>query len=82
MRSFNRAVSAAVDPEPEKGGRGKKSEAIKSAETAGFSSRRLNEARTVLRHSQHLAFAVRDGDIDFAGGRDADAFSASHWARH
>jgi ParB-like chromosome segregation protein Spo0J len=59
-----RAIGLAfLYPEPEKGGRGKKSKAINSAETAGFSSRRLNEARTVLRHSRELALAVRDGTM-------------------
>src|SRR5712692_6401115 len=49
---------AMLYPEPEKGGRGKKSEAIKSAESAGFSSRRLNVAREIVRHPD-----LRDGVI-------------------
>jgi hypothetical protein len=54
---------AMIYPEPEKGGRGKKSAVLNSAETAGFSSRRLNVARSVLRHSQDLAKAVLKGSI-------------------
>ena len=45
-------------PDAEKGGRGKKSEATKSAESAGFSYRRIAQARQVLRHSRELAFEV------------------------
>jgi hypothetical protein len=59
-------------PEPEKGGRGKKSGAIKSAETAGFSSRRLNEARAVLAYSRELALAV--GEIGRMPGDDEPGF--------
>jgi hypothetical protein len=44
-----------IYPEPEKGGRGKRSEGKNLAESAGFSQRRLNEARTLLRHSRALA---------------------------
>jgi hypothetical protein len=46
-------------PEPEKGGRGKKG---KAAESAGFSQRRLQEARQVLHFSQEIACDVRDGN--------------------
>ena len=46
-------------PQPEKGGRGKKSKNHK--ETLGFSSMRLSQARAVLAHSRELALAVRDG---------------------
>jgi hypothetical protein len=49
---------AMLYPEPGKGGRGNKG---KSSETEGFSSTRLSNARTVLRHSPALAIAVRDG---------------------
>ncbi len=52
-------------PEPEKGGRGKKSEAINSAESAGFSARRLNEARSILRYSRELAECVLEGLVSF-----------------
>jgi hypothetical protein len=54
---------ARMYPEPEKGGRGKKSEAIKSAESAGFGATRVKQARTVLRHSESLADAVIKGTI-------------------
>lgn len=40
---------AMMYPEAEKGGRGKKATATNSAETAGFSVHRLNEARAVRR---------------------------------
>lgn len=52
---------AMIYPGPEKGGRGKKSDGTKLAESAGFSQRRLNDARTILRHSRALAEQVRDG---------------------
>lgn len=48
-------------PDPEKGGRGKKSR--NSPETGGFSLQRLSDARSVLRHSRELAEAVRDGSM-------------------
>ena len=54
---------ALIYPKTEKGGRGKKSEALNSAETAGFSTRRLNEARSVLSHALALAESVRDGRV-------------------
>jgi hypothetical protein len=50
-------------PGPEKGGRGKKSIPINSAETAGFSARRLKEARNVLAYSRPLAEEVLKGTI-------------------
>jgi hypothetical protein len=56
-------LTAILFPEPEKGGRGKKSQALKSAESAGFSSRRMNEARSVLRYSRDLADSVIKGSI-------------------
>ncbi len=53
---------AMVYPDTESGaGRGNKSKAKKAAETAGFSSRRLNEARSVLRYSRELAESVLMG---------------------
>jgi hypothetical protein len=58
---------AMLFPEPEKGGRGKKSAVLNSAETAGFSTRRLNEARAVLRYSRELAEQVRATSPDRAG---------------
>ncbi len=54
---------AMLFPEPEKGGRGKKSAAIKSVETTGFSRSRLDQARAVYRYSVELATAVRDGVV-------------------
>ena len=51
---------AMLYPELDKRGRGNKA---KGAETADFSRRRLQEARSVLRHSPKLAASVRDGDI-------------------
>lgn len=52
---------AMIYPEPGERGRGKKSAAIKSAETSGFSGRRLNQARSVLHFSPELAQAVLAG---------------------
>jgi hypothetical protein len=49
---------AMVYPDGGKGGRGKKGN---PAETAGFSERRLRQARTVLAHSSDLAQAVLAG---------------------
>jgi ParB-like nuclease domain len=54
---------AMIYPEPEKGGRGKKSEALNSAVSAGFSTRRLNAARSVLHHSRELAESVIKGSV-------------------
>jgi hypothetical protein len=45
------------------GGRGNKSDAAKAADTAGFSQRRLREARQVLRNGLELAQRVRDGVV-------------------
>jgi hypothetical protein len=52
---------AMIYPEKDKGGRGKKSEALNSAETSGFSTRRLNCARSVLKFSRPMAEAVLKG---------------------
>ena len=54
-------ATAMIYPEPDERGRGKKSIATKSAETAGFSQRRLNVAREVLRYSRPLAESVLKG---------------------
>jgi hypothetical protein len=43
-----------ISPEPGRG-RGKKDAGIKGAETSGFTARRLQQARSVLRHSRALA---------------------------
>jgi len=50
-----------IFPDSEKGGRGKKSSGTKAAETAGFSYRRLAEARTVLQYAPDLADNVLTG---------------------
>src|SRR3984893_13099904 len=50
---------ALLSPDPEKGGRGKKS--ANSKDTLGFSIMRLSQARTVLAYSRELALKVRDG---------------------
>jgi hypothetical protein len=49
---------AMLYPEPEKGGRGRKSEAGKLLVSGGFPRQRLDQARTVLAHSRTLAEAV------------------------
>ena len=54
---------ALIYPEPEKGGRGKKSEARNSTVSVGFSQTRLNVARSVLRHSPDLAGRVVKGSV-------------------
>ncbi|MGC1387325.1 MAG: ParB N-terminal domain-containing protein, partial [Steroidobacteraceae bacterium] len=50
---------AMIYPEPEKGGRGKKSK--NSTETLGFSAMRLSQARTVLSHSRDVAIEILAG---------------------
>ena len=55
-------VVAKIYPEPAKGGRGKKSSS-NLAETAGFSQRRLNEARFVLRYASELSDNVLAGSV-------------------
>jgi hypothetical protein len=52
---------ALLYPEPEKGGRGKKSAVNTATETMGVSKSRVEQARAVARHSLELALAVRDG---------------------
>jgi len=61
---------AMIYPDPGERGRGKKSEAGKSSETAGFSQTRLKQARTVLRHSQDLAQNVVKGLISLDDALD------------
>ena len=56
-------LTAILFPEPEKGGRGKKSAAVNSTETGGFSPQRVSAARSVLRHSRDLADSVVKGSI-------------------
>lgn len=53
-------VIAMIYPKAEKGGRGKKSSA-NLAETSGFSQRRLQQSRTVLKHAPDLAHSVLRG---------------------
>jgi hypothetical protein len=76
---------ALLYPDTEKGGRGKKSEAVKSIETTGFSRSRLDQARSILRHSLDLAHQVRDGHQHFdqalAKVKDAEQFSKSREAQ-
>lgn len=53
-----RAMAVAMlHPEPKRG-RGKKDEGIKAAENAGFKERRLQQARSILKHSESLARKV------------------------
>jgi hypothetical protein len=47
-------------PDPEKGGRGKKTQATNSVETMGFSRSRLDQARAVLRHSREFRLRTKD----------------------
>jgi hypothetical protein len=55
---------ALIYPTPEKGGRGKNVAARKAAETAGFSMRRLAEARQIVRYAD-LTDMVKDGRMKF-----------------
>ena len=56
---------ARIFSESEKGGRGKKSEVTNSAETAGFSARRLQEAREIVRRGADLADQVLAKRMNF-----------------
>jgi hypothetical protein len=56
---------AMIYPEPEKGGRGKKSEARKLQETCGFSRESLDSARYILRNNPLLAKEVVAGKAYF-----------------
>jgi hypothetical protein len=64
-------AQAMIYPEPEKGGRGKKSK--NSTETLGFSAMRLSQARTVLSHSRDVAMEILAGtkflDKEYATAR-------------
>jgi hypothetical protein len=53
---------AMIYSEPEKG-RGKKDTAKKDAESSSFSYRRVQQARSVLRHSRDLAESVVKGSL-------------------
>jgi hypothetical protein len=58
MTKGQRAMAVAmIYPEPKRG-RGNKDAALKGAETAGFSERRVQEARMVLKWAPELADAV------------------------
>ena len=52
---------ALMYPEPETGGRGRKSKAGNSSLSDGFSSTRLKQARAVLHYSRPLAQSVLNG---------------------
>lgn len=54
---------AMIYPEPEKRGRGNKSEARKGLETEPFSKARLSQARSVLHYSRALAESVIKGAV-------------------
>jgi hypothetical protein len=57
--AYQRAMALAmIYPEPDKPGRGKKG---KAEESSGFSQKRLQQARIVLRHSPDLADRVLKG---------------------
>jgi hypothetical protein len=70
---------AMIYPEPEKGGRGRKSAAINCAETSQFSRRRLEQARSVLAFSRPMAEDVVSGvrKLDAALGEVEAARSQS-----
>ena len=62
MTAGQRAMATAMlYPNPEKGGRGKRSEAAKAKATLGLSSMLLSEARYILVHAPDLVKAVMDG---------------------
>jgi hypothetical protein len=61
---------AKIYPEPEKGGRGKTSEAKKALVSGGFSRQRLDQARTVLHHSLALADLVVAGHLSLDAALD------------
>lgn len=54
-------LTAFAYPDPEKGGRGRKGEATKAAEKAGFSATRLLAARKVLHYSRAMALQAIGG---------------------
>jgi ParB-like nuclease domain len=63
MSKGQRAMAVAMTyPEPEKGGRGEKSQ-INSELSSGFSARYVNQARTVLREDPESAKAVLAGEV-------------------
>jgi hypothetical protein len=58
MKGQKAMILAMLYPEPEKGGRGKKTNVVVSTK---FSRSRLDQARLVLRHSRTLAESVVKG---------------------
>jgi hypothetical protein len=71
-----------IYPEPEKGGREKKSK--NSTETLGFSAMRLSQARTVLSHSRDVAMEILAGtQLRFSktGDPNLEAAYATHLIR-
>jgi hypothetical protein len=62
-RHITKGQQAMIYPDAAERGRGKKSETRKLEETSNFSYRRLNRARSVLRHSRDLAESVVKGSI-------------------
>ena len=79
------ALAMIYPKEPERG-RGKKDAARKDAESASFSYRRLQEARSILWHSHDLAEAVLKGMLPFndalAQVEEARVAASSKTARH
>ena len=62
MTKGQRAMAVAmIYPDPEKGGRGKKSGAKTSDLVGGFSMDFVDKARTVLKHAPDLAHQVLQG---------------------
>jgi hypothetical protein len=59
---------AMIYPEPAKGGRDKKDAAKKDAESSPFTYRRVQQARSVLRHSRDLAESAVKGALAFERG--------------
>lgn len=64
MTKGQQAIAVAiVYPEIAVGGKGKKAAGTKAAESAGFSYRRLADARTVLKHAPDLPANVLSGSL-------------------
>jgi hypothetical protein len=71
LNKGQRAMAVAFAyPEPDKRGRGNKG---KCEDSAGFSQRRLEQARQVLGHSKELAKRVLDGELGQYGQRPPKA---------
>ena len=66
MNKGQQAIAVAmVYPETEVGGKGKKAAGTKAAESAGFSRKRLEDARVILKHAPDLAHQVLQGSEKF-----------------